>query len=77
LCKEENDKLIYHLGTIGNIDVYINPDDISGKIFFGNYNSIIILANKYMNIFENNQGVNYNFEYLFLEQGLVKSLEVK
>ena len=30
-----------------------------------------------MNIFENNQGVNYNFEYLFLEQGLIKSLEVK
>jgi len=77
LCKEENDKLIYHLGTIENIDVYINPDDISGKIFFGNYNSIIILAKKYMNIFENNQGMNYNFEYLFLEQGLIKSLEVK
>jgi len=74
--EEDNEKLIYNLGTIGHINIYVNPDDNSGKIYFGNFNSIIILANRYMNIFENPQGINYNFEYLFLEQGPIKSLQV-
>lgn len=76
LTKDDNEKIIYHLGKIGDIEVYINPDDNSGKIFFGKFDSMIILANKYMNIFENNQGVNYNFEYLFIEQSPIKSLKV-
>jgi len=58
------------------IHIYINPDDKSGKIFFGNFDSMIILANKYMNIYENSNGVNYNFEYLFIEQAPIKSLQV-
>lgn len=77
LCKDENEKIIYHLGKIGNIDIYINPDDESGKIFFGNFNSILILANKYINVYENSQGTNYNFQYLFIEQGPIKTLQVK
>jgi hypothetical protein len=76
ICKEENEKIIYHLGTIEHIDLYVNPNDESGKIFYGNFDSIIILANKYMNIVENVQGTNYNFEYLFIEQGLINSLQV-
>ena len=77
LCKDENEKIIYHLGKIENIDIYINPDDVSGKIFFGNFNSILILANKFMNLYENSQGTNYNFQYLFIEQGPIKTLQVK
>lgn len=76
ICKEENEKIIYHLGTIEHIDIYVNPDDESGKIFYGNFDSIIILANKYMNIVDTVQGTNYNFEYLFIEQGLINSLQV-
>jgi hypothetical protein len=76
LSKEDNEKIIYKLGTLENVDIYVNPDDESGKIFFGNYDSIIILANKNMKVFENNQGTNYNFEYLFIEQGKIKSLQV-
>ena len=75
--KDENEKIIYHLGNLNNLEIFINPDDNSGKIFFGNFESIIILANKYMNVYENKQGINYNFEYLFLEQGTIKSLQVK
>jgi hypothetical protein len=74
--KDENEKIIYHLGSIAHIDVYINPDDESGEIFFGNYESLIILANKYMDIYETNQGVNYNFQYLFIQQGEIRSLKV-
>jgi hypothetical protein len=77
LNKEDNDKIIYHLGKIENIDIYVNPDDESGKIFYGNFDSILILANKYVDIVENNQGTNYNFQYLFIEQGPIKSLQVK
>lgn len=77
LIKEDNDKIIYHLGKIEHIDIYVNPDDDSGKIFYGTFNSVLILANKYVNIFENNQGTNYNFQYLFIEQGPIKSLQVK
>lgn len=77
LNKEENEKIIYHLGTIDEIQIYINPDDESGKIFYGNYDSILILANKYMNIFEDIQGTNFNFEYLFIEQGPIRTLTIK
>jgi len=76
LSKEDNEKIIFHLGTMEKIHIYINPDDESGKIFFGNFDSMIILANKYMNIYENSNGVNYNFEYLFIEQAPIKSLQV-
>jgi len=76
LSQEENQKIIYHLGKIQDIHLYINPDDTSGRIFFGNFNSLIILANKYMNIFETTHGMSYNFEYLFIEQSPIKSLQV-
>lgn len=76
LSKEDNEKLIYNLGSLNHIEIYVNPDDDSNKIYFGNYESIIILANKNMNIFENNQGMNYNIEYLFIENGLIKSLQI-
>jgi hypothetical protein len=76
LCKELNEKIIYRLGKIENIEVYVNPNEENGKIYFGNYDSILILANKFINIEENTQGVNYNFEYLFLEQGKIKTLQV-
>jgi len=76
LCKESNEKIIYRLGRMENIDVYINSDDESNKIYFGNYDSILILANKFINIVENNRGKNYNFEYLFIEQGKIKKLQV-
>jgi hypothetical protein len=76
LNKDENEKLIYHLGKIENTNIYINPDDQSGKIFFGNFDSMIILAKNDMNIFDNDQGRNYNFEYLFIEQSPIKSLDV-
>lgn len=77
LSKEENDKIIYHLGSIEGVNIYVNPDDNSGKIFFGNFNSIIIIANRNMNIFDDKKGRNYNFEYLFLEHGKTKSLQIK
>ena len=76
LTKDDNEKIIYHLGKIEGVDIYINPDDNSGKVFFGKFDSMIILANKFMNIFENNQGMNYNFEYLLIEQSPIKSLQV-
>jgi hypothetical protein len=76
LSKEDNQKLIYHLGEMEHIHLYVNPDDVSGKIFFGNFDSMIILANKNMNIYESPQGMNYNFEYLFIEQSPIKSLQV-
>jgi hypothetical protein len=76
ICKEENEKIIYHLGSIAKIDIYVNPNDESGKIFYGNFDSIIILANKYMNIVDTDLGTSYNFEYLFIEQGLINSLQV-
>jgi hypothetical protein len=76
LNKENDDRLIYHLGRIEKTDIYINPDDNSNKILFGNFDSMIILANKYMNIFDNAQGRNYNFNYLFIEQSPIKSLQV-
>lgn len=76
LSKEENQKLIYHLGIMDQTHIYVNPDDNSGKIFFGNFDSMIILANKYMNIYESPQGINYNFEYLFIEQSPIKSLQI-
>jgi hypothetical protein len=76
LCKETSDRIIYKLGRIEKLDIYVNPDDETGKIFFGNFDSIIILANKFINVYENSQGTNYNFEYLFLEQGKIKGLQV-
>jgi hypothetical protein len=75
--KDDNDKIIFHLGSIERCEIYVNPDDESGKIYYGNYDSILILANKNMKIYENIQGMNYHFEYLFLEQGKIKSLQVK
>jgi hypothetical protein len=74
--KEENEKIIFHLWSIEKIDIYVNPNDESGKIFYGNFDSIIILANKYMNIVDTDLGTSYNFEYLFVEQGLINSLQV-
>jgi hypothetical protein len=77
LNKEDDDKIIFHLGSIEGCEIFVNPDDESGKIYFGNYDSILILANKNMTIYENIQGMNYHFEYLFLEQGRIKSLQIK
>jgi hypothetical protein len=76
LSKEENEKIIYHLGKINNIDIFINPNDESSKIYFGKFDSIIIVANNFINIFDDERGRNYNFEYLFIEHDKIKSLEV-
>jgi hypothetical protein len=76
LSKEDNDKIIYHLGQVENISVYVNPDDTSGKIYFGTYDSIIILTNDKVNVIEDYHGMNYNFQYLFIEDGPIKSLQV-
>lgn len=77
LKKEDPDeKIIYHLGDLNGVKIFINPDDTSKKIFMGKFDSMIIIAKKYMKIFENAQGTNYNFEYLFIEQSPIKSLQV-
>lgn len=77
LSSHTDEKIIYHLGKIQNTEIYINPDDKSGKIFMGNFDSVLILANKEMNIIETPQGTNYNFQYLFIKQGPIKCLQVK
>lgn len=76
LSKEDNEKIIYNLGEIEHLNVFVNPDDTSGRIYFGTYDSIIILANNEVSVIEDYHGMNYNFQYLFIEDGPIKSLQV-
>jgi len=76
LHKEEGHKIIFRLGDVGNLHIFVNPDEKSGKIYFGNFDSIIIVANKELKITPIENETTYDFEYLFIEEGPIKILEV-
>lgn len=78
----KQDSLIFNVGKLSDIQVYINPDEFESAIYFGNYDSTSILINK--NIGEEESKICSLYkeekyivvEYLFLETGKTKVLRV-
>ena len=42
---EDSESLIYNSGNLGNLSVYVNPDEEESIVYFGNYDSITIIIN--------------------------------
>ena len=74
--------LIYNFGTLGNINVYVNPDEDGLSLYFGNYDSITIIINKNIKNIElktlsKYKGNKIELDYLFIERGITKILKLE
>ena len=78
----ENESIIHRVGKLSNIDVFVNPIQEESFICYGNYDSILLLINK--NIEEKDvkstgfevESKSYTVNYLFIENGNTKMLQV-
>jgi regulatory protein YycH of two-component signal transduction system YycFG len=78
----KEDSLIFNVGKLDEIQVYLNPDEDESVVYFGNYDSTTILINKNIqdedlkicSLFK--EGRSLIVEYLFLETGRTKLLKV-
>jgi hypothetical protein len=77
---EISESLIYHAGHLGDLSVYVNPDEEESTVYFGNYDSITIIINKniqleeYKSLSYDNSDMIMVVDYLFIERGLTKYL---
>ena len=77
-----SESLIYNAGKLSNINVYVNVDRDESIVYFGNYDSVSIIINK--NIKEDiikstsiyKRGKSIIVDYLFVETGVVKYLDI-
>ena len=78
----ETESIIYNAGKLEGINVYVNPAENRSIAYFGNYDSITIIINK--NIREESikttsfqkEGKLVYIDYIFIESGLVRSLDI-
>lgn len=80
----EYSKLIYNLGTLENLIVYVNPNQKVSKIYFGRYESLTLIVNRNLEIKElktNSQTytktMSMQVNYLLIENETIGVLEVK
>jgi hypothetical protein len=41
-----SDSIIHNVGKLDELNVYVNPEEIESRLYFGNYDSISIIINK-------------------------------
>jgi hypothetical protein len=80
----EPDSLIYNLGRFEDLNVYVNPDQIDSKIYFGNYSSLTLIINKNLETKEiktnsttYTKGISMEVNYLVIENSPITVLEVQ
>ena len=80
----KNGSLIYNLGKFENLNVYVNPDQIDSKIYFGNYESLTLIINKNLETKEiktnsttYTKGISMEVNYLLIENSPITVLEVQ
>jgi len=78
----EATSIINKVGKLSNIDIFVNPNQIESFVYYGNYDSIMLIIDK--NIEEKQvkstgfetESKSYTVNYLFIETGQTKILEV-
>jgi hypothetical protein len=78
----KSESSIYNAGCIGNLSVYVNPEENESMLYFGNYDSVCILINrdikeesiKKLSFYKSGKVISV--DYLFLERGITKSLHI-
>ena len=78
----ESTSIIHKVGSLSNIDIFVNPNQIESFVYYGNYDSIMLIIDK--NIEEKQvkstgfetESISYTVNYLFIETGQTKILEV-
>ena len=78
----EATSIIHKVGKLSNIDIFLNPNQIDSFVYYGNYDSIMLLVDK--NIEEKEvkssgfetESKAYTVNYLFIETGQTKILEI-
>ncbi len=80
----ESCSLIYNLGKFDNLNVYVNPDQMESKIYFGNYESLTLIVDKNIDTKEiktnsttYTKGVSIEVNYLLIENSPITVLEVQ
>jgi hypothetical protein len=74
--------LIYQVGILNNIVIYLNPDQDESFVFYGNYDSAAIILNKKIKedvikstlVFSESKSIK--IEYQFIELGKTKMLHI-
>ena len=80
----ESCPLIYNLGKFDNLNVYVNPNQLDSKIYFGNYESLTLIVDKNIDTKEiktnsttYTKGVSIEVNYLLIENSPITVLEVQ
>ncbi len=79
----ECDKFIHLVGKFGDINVFVNPNEKKSKIYFGNYDSLTLIANEKVS-FEKVKclsqtypnSVEVKIDFLFIENKPLKCLDI-
>jgi len=76
--------VIHNFGSLGDINVYLNPNQIDSKIYFGNYDSLTLLVNRNIKIEENKtlsptytKAINMEVNYLFIQNRPITILDIQ
>lgn len=80
--KFKSESIIHKVGKLSHLDVFVNPNQEDSFVFYANYDSIMLLIDK--NIHEkeiksgrlNIESKSYIVNYLFIETGMTKILNI-
>jgi hypothetical protein len=79
----EPDKFIHLVGKFGEVNVFVNPNEKKTKIYFGNYDSLTLIANENVSTEKVKclsqtypNSVEVKIDFLFIENKPLKCLDI-
>lgn len=78
----KSESIIHKVGKLSHLDVFINPNQEDSFVFYANYDSIMLLIDKDLqekdikSVRLNIESKSYTLNYLFIETGMTKILNI-